>query len=217
MPKDPVEVANSTGISTQKNLLAEVEQFLGGNKTAQKNDAYITGGPQCNPVPIRSQLNQPTTGGLLTAVESEVFQVFQVGALPIALDSAIYSSPLIVPPGFYFRVDGLMCRIDDEPSTVDCAVLICQQGASQPNEDWWVDASAVAQGANPNGILVAGSNIGFIVATGPDACPIIPGGFAIIAQFFRATASTNTGNCVFTVMGVLIKDVNYEGFRHSAE
>jgi hypothetical protein len=213
MALNPVAVANDNGPSSKDSLMAEVEKLFDGQRSAQPNAAQIPGGNQCDPKQIRSILNQPTTGGLLSAVESTVFLILNAGVLATPFGSIATSESIIVPPGFYLRLSGLMLRVDDEPLTVDVAILLAQQGAAQPKADWFVNTSAASQGANPNGLIIAGSNIGFVIETGEGFTSIVPGGFALTAQFFRNGVSTATGNCLFVILGTLMRDDNYDGFR----
>jgi hypothetical protein len=220
---DPVTVARLNGPSVKDTLESAVESLLAGNKTANPNaSTSVVDTSICLPKTIRNILNNLVGGQVLAGanppdvrmsnLESTVYIKCPMTALGTAIGSQAQTPSFIVPDGYFLRVEGISIRMDDEPGTVDVAVMISQQGFIEPVTDWWLPTAA-AGSKNPGGLLVMGSNFGFNVATGPDACPPIPGGFTIAAQWFRTATATIAGNGEFILIGTLIRDQSYENKR----
>lgn len=215
MPGDSIiDTINRAGTTVKDNIEAGVAALESGTRTTQANKAQEPGGPECQPTSIRNQTNEPTGDGLLSAVESTVFlQLTSSEQLAAAAGSVILLSPVIVPPGFYLILEGVMMRCDEEPATVDVAGSITPAGVAEVSTDLWLPV-ATAGSPNPKGFVFVGSNVGYVINTGEAVvAPRIPGGFQINFQFFRATTSTNPCDVVAFIMGVLLKDRNYESYR----
>ena len=209
---DIIDTINRTGQTVEQELLDATNRILGGpsnsNKALPSGVATI-----CDPKPIRTIVNQFSSGGLLSANESTAFVVIKgAAALAIGQGSTVILEPLVIPPGFYFRVEGITLRVDDEAATVDVA---CTITPAQKDEVAGVDAwlPLGGTGPQPQGLVLVGSNLGFIVANGGQLNMPIPGGLQMNFVFFRNTGSANTGNCQAVVVGTLMRDNNYEQYR----
>jgi hypothetical protein len=218
-----IDEINRGSATIYESLEAGVDSLLAGNRSSAKNAATKDGGPECQPTVIYNNLNQITGNGLLTAQESTVFLVLSnpvltggpgtpPAPLAIAQGSSILLQPVVVPAGFYLKLTGLTMRVDEEPNTVDVAASITTAGLNEAASDLWLPTAATGS-PNPRGMVFAGSNVGFLVATGPVTAPQIPGGFQLNFQFFRNALAVNTCNVQAVIMGVLLLDKNYENFR----